>query len=159
PGRARAPPARRPPRRERDHARQRRRGVRRAPRHEAGGHARADLARRAARALPAVRGAQSDSHLRGEQAMSAAAGTLYGRGAGPGAPDLLTLRAKKILERTPVLALPRASEYATSTAWSIIAPVIERRTDQERLFLTFPMSKDPARVRPCIEAACDAIAE
>jgi precorrin-2/cobalt-factor-2 C20-methyltransferase len=33
-------------------------------------------------------------------------GTLYGVGVGPGAPDLLTLRAVETLKRAEVLALP-----------------------------------------------------
>lgn len=82
---------------------------------------------------------------------------LYGVSAGPGASDLLTLRALDVLRSAPVLALPRGSDYSASMALSIVAPVLERRPDQERLLLTFPMSKDPARVRPAVLAACDAI--
>jgi precorrin-2/cobalt-factor-2 C20-methyltransferase len=84
-------------------------------------------------------------------------GTLYGIGAGPGAPDLLTLRAKQVIERVPVLALPRASDHARSTAWRIVEPAVNPPADQKRLFLTFPMSKDPARVKPAVERACDAM--
>lgn len=84
-------------------------------------------------------------------------GKLFGVGAGPGAPDLLTLRAKQVIERVPVLALPRASDHARSTAWRIIAPAITPSPDQKRLFLTFPMSKDPERVRPAVARACDAL--
>jgi precorrin-2/cobalt-factor-2 C20-methyltransferase len=84
-------------------------------------------------------------------------GKLYGVGAGPGAPDLLTLRAKNLLERVPVIALPRSNEYSRSMAWRIVEPAITPPADQKRLFLTFPMSKDPARVKPAVERACDAI--
>lgn len=84
-------------------------------------------------------------------------GKLYGVGAGPGAPDLLTLRAKRLLERVPVLALPRSSDYGRSMAWRIVEPALELRAELKRLFLTFPMSKDPLRVKPAVERACDAI--
>lgn len=84
-------------------------------------------------------------------------GKLFGVGAGPGAPDLLTLRAKQLLERVPVLALPRSNDYGRSMAWRIVEPAISAPAEQKRLFLTFPMSKDPARVKPAVERACDAL--
>jgi precorrin-2 methylase len=68
--------------------------------------------------------------------------TLYGVGLGPGAPDLLTLRAVETLRSADVLALPRSSDYGASVAWSIVEPAIGSIEGQERLFLTFPMSKD-----------------
>ncbi len=84
-------------------------------------------------------------------------GVLYGIGAGPGASDLLTLRALDLLHQLPVLALPRSSDFGASMAFRIIKPMLRAGSDQERLFLTFPMSKDPARVRPAVELACDEI--
>jgi precorrin-2/cobalt-factor-2 C20-methyltransferase len=86
-----------------------------------------------------------------------ALGKLYGVGAGPGASDLLTLRAVRVLESVDVLALPRGSDFGASVAWEIVAPVVGKRDGQERLRLTFPMSKDPDRVRPHVDAAVDAI--
>jgi len=86
-------------------------------------------------------------------------GTLYGVGVGPGAPDLLTLRAVDTLKRADVLALPRSSDYGASMAWKIVKPVIGERAGQERLFLTFPMSKDPDRLRPAWDKAFEAIGE
>ena len=50
-------------------------------------------------------------------------GTLYGLGVGPGDPDLITLKALKILERAPVIAYP-APETGDSLARSIAAPHI-----------------------------------
>ena len=86
-------------------------------------------------------------------------GMLYGVGVGPGASDLLTLRAVRVLESVDVLALPRSSDYGASVAWEIIAPIIRERPAQERLRFTFPMSKEPSRVRPHVEAAVTAIGE
>jgi precorrin-2/cobalt-factor-2 C20-methyltransferase len=86
-------------------------------------------------------------------------GMLYGVGVGPGAPDLLTLRAVETLKRADVLALPRSSDYGASMAWKIVKPVLGERAGQERLFLTFPMSKDPDRLRPAWEAALVQIGE
>ncbi len=84
-------------------------------------------------------------------------GTLYGVGVGPGAPDLLTLRALELLRRTPVLALPRSSDHGASMAWQIVRPTLGLIAGQERLFLTFPMSKDPDRLRPAWDRAFTAI--
>lgn len=86
-------------------------------------------------------------------------GTLYGVGVGPGAPDLITLRALNTLKRAGVLALPRSSDYATSMAWTIAKPTIGDVLGQERLFLTFPMSKDPECLRPAWDKAFSVIGE
>jgi precorrin-2/cobalt-factor-2 C20-methyltransferase len=86
-------------------------------------------------------------------------GTLYGVGVGPGAPDLVTLRALDVLRRAPVLALPRGSDHGASIAWQIIRPVLGPVPGQERLVLTFPMAKDPARLVPAWDVAFTAIGE
>jgi precorrin-2/cobalt-factor-2 C20-methyltransferase len=79
--------------------------------------------------------------------------TLYGVGVGPGAADLLTLRAQRVLREAAVLVLPRGNDHAGSMAWRIARPVVGEVPGQERLFLTFPMSKDPARLRPAWDRA------
>lgn len=86
-------------------------------------------------------------------------GTLYGVGVGPGAPDLITVRALDRLRRAAVLALPRSSDHGASIAWQIVKPSLGEVPGQERLFLTFPMSKDPARLRPAWDHAFDAIGD
>ena len=48
-------------------------------------------------------------------------GTLYGLGVGPGDPDLITIKAYKILQRVPVIAYP-APEKGDSLARKIAAP-------------------------------------
>jgi precorrin-2/cobalt-factor-2 C20-methyltransferase len=84
-------------------------------------------------------------------------GKLYGVGVGPGAPDLVTLRAISVLRRCPVLALPRSTDFGASVAWSIVRDHVEGVEGQERLPLTFPMSKEPDRVRPFVERAAQTI--
>lgn len=79
---------------------------------------------------------------------------LYGVGVGPGAPDLITLRAQRILRELPVLVLPRSNDHTPSMAWRIARPAVGDVPGQERLFVTLPMSKDPARLRPAWDAAC-----
>ena len=84
-------------------------------------------------------------------------GTFYGVGVGPGAPDLLTLRALKVLNQVPVLAVPRPSPYASSFAWRIVESVIDPNHPRDILRLTFPMSKDPEVLIPAWEEAVAAI--
>lgn len=86
-------------------------------------------------------------------------GILVGVGVGPGAPDLLTLRAVNVLRRAEVLAIPRRSEYSPSVAWTIAKPAVGEVPGQERLFLTFPMTKDPDRLRPAWDLAFAEIGE
>ena len=86
-------------------------------------------------------------------------GKLYGVGAGPGAPDLITLRALETMKKVPVLALPRSSDYGASMAWKIVKPSLGEIPGQERLFLTFPMNKDPERLRPAWDKAFTQIGE
>ena len=48
-------------------------------------------------------------------------GTLYGLGVGPGDPDLITLKALRLLRAVPVIAYP-APEQGDSLARAIVAP-------------------------------------
>jgi precorrin-2/cobalt-factor-2 C20-methyltransferase len=80
-------------------------------------------------------------------------GTLYGVGVGPGAPDLMTLRSVRVLNSVPVIAIPRRSEFSPSLAWEIARPNVGEVAGQERLFLTFPMTKDPELLRPAWDVA------
>ncbi len=70
-------------------------------------------------------------------------GKLYGIGVGPGAPDLVTLRAYELLRRLPVLAVPRPNAYSPSLAFRIIEPHLRTDGEQKHLYLEFPMTKDP----------------
>ena len=90
--------------------------------------------------------------------MSFAAGVLVGVGVGPGAPDLMTLRAVNVLRTADVLAIPRRSQYDESVAWRIAKGNVGEVAGQERLYLTFPMTKDPAILRPAWQTAFEQLA-
>ncbi|HET9958788.1 MAG TPA: precorrin-2 C(20)-methyltransferase [Polyangiaceae bacterium] len=86
-----------------------------------------------------------------------ALGKLSGVGVGPGAPDLITLRALRVIQSADVIALPRSSDYGASVAWSIARESLALRPEQERLYLTFPMTKHPDQVRQHVFGAVDQI--
>lgn len=77
--------------------------------------------------------------------------TLYGLGIGPGAPDLLTLRAVDVLRRVPVVVGPRPRQGEESLAARIAKPHLSATSRLEEL--TFPMVRDPAALRSAWAAA------
>jgi len=68
-------------------------------------------------------------------------GTFYGVGVGPGDPDLITLKAVKILREADVVIAPRTEKKESSTALFIARSFI--RQDVHVLELVFPMVFDP----------------
>jgi len=86
-----------------------------------------------------------------------ATGLLIGVGVGPGAPDLMTLRSVQRLREADAIAIPRRSQWDESLAWRIAKGNVGEVPGQERIFLTFPMSKDPEKLRPAWAAALEAI--
>ncbi len=72
---------------------------------------------------------------------SSTMGTLWGVSIGPGAPDLITLRAHRVLTTVPVVAWPACKEGATSYAWRAVQEYIDLEK-QTTLGLVFPMKKD-----------------
>lgn len=86
-------------------------------------------------------------------------GKLYGVGVGPGASDLMTLRAVHCLQNVDCIAIPQKDQFSPSVAWRIASPSVGEVTGQERLLLNFPMTKDPAILKPAWDAAFKAISE
>jgi precorrin-2/cobalt-factor-2 C20-methyltransferase len=72
--------------------------------------------------------------------MPARCGQLYGLGVGPGDPELLTLKALRLLRAVPVVAYP-APEHGDSFARSIVAAWIEGH--QREIAIRFPMQPGP----------------
>jgi precorrin-2/cobalt-factor-2 C20-methyltransferase len=86
-------------------------------------------------------------------------GKLIGIGLGPGASDLITLRALRHLQNLPVLAIPRPNPWTPSLAFRIIREHLPEGTGQQHLFLEFPMSRDPEILLPAWDKAFAAIRE
>ena len=67
-------------------------------------------------------------------------GTLYGIGVGPGDPELITLKAKKMLEKVGYVFTPVAGKGKKSIAYSIAQMFIS--PDATVVKLVFPMTND-----------------
>jgi len=67
-------------------------------------------------------------------------GTFYGIGVGPGEPELITLKAKNVLQRVSVVFAPVAGEGRASIACSIAGSYISPAARVEHLL--FPMTPD-----------------
>ena len=88
--------------------------------------------------------------------MPVESGRLYGLGVGPGDPELLTLKALRLLRAVPVVAYP-APEHGDSFARSIVAAWIEER--QREIAIRFPMRPGPPPVEIYDGAAAELAAE
>jgi precorrin-2/cobalt-factor-2 C20-methyltransferase len=78
-------------------------------------------------------------------------GTLYGLGVGPGDPELITLKAHRLLTSVPVLAYP-APEHGDSLARSIVAPHLSGKQTEIAIRMPLDLNRFP------VEAVYDAAA-
>ena len=85
-------------------------------------------------------------------------GKLYGIGVGPGDPELLTLKAARVLRETDVIAVPKSKEESDSIALSIVKGTVDL-SNKETLELMFPMTKDKKVLTRAREEAAAAIYE
>lgn len=72
--------------------------------------------------------------------MTAKVGTLYGIGVGPGDPELITLKAVKILKKVSQIFAAASSKNSYSIALSIVRCHLNGAGVEN---LSFPMTKDP----------------
>ncbi len=81
---------------------------------------------------------------------------LYGIGVGPGDPELLTLKAKRLIEECDIVAVPvkKAGEY--SVALEIVKGAVE--IPKEKIVeILFTMNKDKTKREECRQAAAEEI--
>lgn len=84
-------------------------------------------------------------------------GTLYGIGVGPGDPDLIPLKALKVLQRVPLVFAPIARPGGESLALRIAAPHLTE--GHETVPLLFAMRSDAPTMVSHWQAAATAIAQ
>ena len=70
-------------------------------------------------------------------------GKLYGVGVGPGDPELLTLKALRLIRENPVIAVP-GEDIRASVAYQIVKGADEALDEKTLLPVAMPMTKDPA---------------
>ncbi len=81
-------------------------------------------------------------------------GKFYGIGVGPGDPELLTIKGKRIIEECDIVATPKTKGDSDSTALHIVSPYTKGK---EILELVLPMTKDEAKLQQAWEDGAEKI--
>lgn len=84
-------------------------------------------------------------------------GTLYGIGVGPGDPELLTLKAVRVLGNVDVIFAAASTKNDYSTALSIAGPHLRKDVRVEQL--GFPMTRDKAELQAAWDKNAAIVAE
>ncbi|MBP1752406.1 MAG: cbiL [Geobacteraceae bacterium] len=77
---------------------------------------------------------------------------IYAIGVGPGDPELLTLKAERILRQAPVICAPSANPADSSYALSIVEGFIDR-SRQQVIVQAFPMKTNRQELEPFWESS------
>ncbi len=84
-------------------------------------------------------------------------GCLFGVGVGPGDPELLTLKAHRIIKAVPVICVPQSETRTDSYALGIVREYLDTET-QEILRLPFPVD-DPKGAAEVWRSGADTLAQ
>lgn len=84
-------------------------------------------------------------------------GKLYGVGVGPGDPELLTLKALRVMEESAVIAVP-GDTPENSTAYQIAKQGCKNLAEKETVAIPMPMTKVEEALRESHEKGADIIA-
>lgn len=85
-------------------------------------------------------------------------GKFYGVGVGPGDPELLTLKAVRILKTADLLVIP-GKDRESCTAYRIAVQTVPELAEKPVLPVVFPMTKDSGALEESHEKAAEAIAK
>ncbi|MDO5410436.1 MAG: precorrin-2 C(20)-methyltransferase [Lachnospiraceae bacterium] len=85
-------------------------------------------------------------------------GILYGVGIGPGDPELLTLKAVRIIKESPVIAVPGKVKEDT-VAYKIVKQAIPELCEKEFLAVDMPMTKDKELLKRSHDEGADRVCE
>ncbi|MCD8105147.1 MAG: SAM-dependent methyltransferase [Lachnospiraceae bacterium] len=83
-------------------------------------------------------------------------GILYGTGIDPGDPELLTLKAVRLIRENEVIALPGPDAKETA-AYQIAVQAVPELADKRLLALDMPMTHDLAWRERCHDEAADKV--
>lgn len=103
-------------------------------------------------AKDAVENAAMDAMQKSVLKDSAGQGILYGIGVGPGDPELLTLKAARLIRECDVLVVP-GEDWRSSIAWQITLRAVPEAEGKECIGVELPMTRDQAVLRACHERA------
>ncbi len=84
-------------------------------------------------------------------------GKLYGLGVGPGDPELMTLKAVRLIRECHVIAVP-ASGKDTNVAFEIAGRAVPEIKAKELLEISMPMTRDKSKLKESHDKAAEAVA-
>lgn len=85
-------------------------------------------------------------------------GKLYGIGVGPGDPELLTLKAVRLIRECAVIAVPGKRKEET-TAYQIVKQAVPQIEEKECLEVDMPMTKDREKLEASHRTAFEKVSE
>lgn len=88
--------------------------------------------------------------------MSKKKGIAYGIGVGPGDPELMTLKACRLIRETQIIVVP-GSEARDSAAYRIAVRTVPELKEKEVIAVKMPMSRDAALLEESHRKAADLI--
>ena len=77
-------------------------------------------------------------------------GTLYGVGVGPGDPELMTLKAVRMIRENEIIAVPGADVKET-VAYKIAVQAVPELEEKELLPIYMPMTHDAKELEACLD--------